>query len=305
MGNISFRNNLGPEHIPKEIFNKIYEGFYDDRKKYPKSDPRNYVCKIILNGSYGLSKEQNSFLFDVAWQLGITVNGQLLLTYLTEKLYEAIPESFIIFENTDGVMARIPRKDLHKIQTICDDVEEFCNIPLEAMECDKVIVRDVNNYINVISSKKNKVKAKNYPELILDGEECLQSYGIYDYCKRVKIQGKDTLVSNKFHENVADEKVEQKMTRYYISNKGVQLIKKMPPLATKKGELDKYQEEYPNQTMLWDIDEFKVIPDRRNQVEAGVYTTVFNKYKTKEFSEYNINTSYYIDECYKIINAIN
>ena len=344
---ISFRNNLGPDHIPKEIFNKIYEGFYDDRKKYPKSDPRNYVCKIILNGSYGLSKEQNSFLFDVAWQLGITVNGQLLLTYLTEKLYDAIPESFIIFENTDGVMARIPRKDLHKIQTICDDVEEFCNIPLEAMECDKVIVRDVNNYINVISSKKNKVKAKgvfevdkdwhkdhsmrivpiavanyfingvtpeqtirhhhvrkNYPELILDGEECLQSYGIYDYCKRVKIQGKDTLVSNKFHENVADEKVEQKMTRYYISNKGVQLIKKMPPLATKKGELDKYQEEYPNQTMLWDIDELKVIPDRRNQVEAGVYTTVFNKYKTKEFSEYNINTSYYIDECYKIINAI-
>ena len=95
------------------------------------------------------------------------------------------------------------------------------------------------------------------------------------------------------------------MTRYYISNKGVQLIKKMPPLATKKGELDKYQEEYPNQTMLWDIDELKVIPDRRNQVEAGVYTTVFNKYKAKEFSEYNINTSYYIDECYKIINAIN
>ena len=42
-----------------------------------------------------------------------------------------------------------------------------------------------------------------------------------------------------------------------------------------------------------DIDELKVIPDRRNQVEAGVYTTVFNKYKTKEFSEYNINTSYY------------
>ena len=97
---VSFKNGLHPEHIPGKVFNKIYEGFYTERKKYPKSDPRNAVCKLILNGSYGLSKEQNSFLYDVAWQLGIVINGQLLLTYLTEKIYEKIPNTFIIFENT-------------------------------------------------------------------------------------------------------------------------------------------------------------------------------------------------------------
>lgn len=329
------------------MFNKIYEGFYEDRKKYPKSDPRNYVCKIILNGSYGLSKEQNSFLFDVAWQLGITVNGQLLLTYLTEKLYEAIPKAFIIFENTDGVMVKIPREDLNKIQEICDKVEKFCKIPLEYIECDKVIVRDVNNYINLIDSKKNKVKAKGvfeidkdwhkdhsmrivpisianyfingvtpeqtishhhtrkkYPELILDGENPIEGYGIYDFCKRVKIQGKDTLVSNEFHKNKDGEIVQQKMTRYYISNGGVQLIKKMPPLTKKKGEMDKYQEEYPNQFTLWDINKYKIIPERRNQIEVGQYVTVFNKYEEKKFNEYDINKQYYIDEAWKIINAI-
>ena len=48
---ICFRNNLHPEHIPPKVFNELYEGFYKERKNYPKSDPRNYVLKIILNGS--------------------------------------------------------------------------------------------------------------------------------------------------------------------------------------------------------------------------------------------------------------
>ena len=48
---ISFRNKLHPEHIPEPIFSSIYEGFYKDRKLYDKKDPRNYVLKIILNGS--------------------------------------------------------------------------------------------------------------------------------------------------------------------------------------------------------------------------------------------------------------
>lgn len=50
---LTFKNNLHPHHIPEKVFNEIYEGFYHERKKYPKSDPRNYVLKILLNSSYG------------------------------------------------------------------------------------------------------------------------------------------------------------------------------------------------------------------------------------------------------------
>lgn len=294
-----------------------------------------------------MSKEQNSFLFDVAWQLGIVINGQLLLTYLTEKIFEKIPDTFIIFENTDGILVKIPKKDLHHIDTICKEVEAFSKIGLEYETCDQVIVRNVNNYINIIDKKKNKVKVKgvfevdkdwhkdhsmrivplaianyfingvtpeqtlkyhhtrtSYPELILDGDKPIQAYGIFDYCKRIKIKGKDRLISNQHHVNVVEERDEQKMTRYYISNEGSQLIKIMPPLKSRKGEMDKYRLDIPNQLELFDIDDYKKIPDRRSEIEAGHLSTVFNKFEKKEFEKYDIKDSYYLEECWKVIHSI-
>ena len=145
---------------------------------------------------------------------------------------------------------------------------------------------------------------KDYPELILDGDECVKAYGVFDFCKRVKIRGNDQLLSNRFHDNILGENKEQKMTRYYISNQGVQLIKQMPPLKTKIGDMDKYIKEYPNEPYMFDINEFKVVPKRRNELEAGLYSTVFNKYVSMSYDQYNINESYYISEAYKVIDVI-
>lgn len=156
---LSFRNNLHPEHIPEPIFSKIYEGFYKERQNYPKSDPRNYVLKIILNGSYGLSKDKYAFLYDPKWQMAICINGQLILTKLTELVFEhCIITPTIIFENTDGAMYRIHRSDINNLNKACKIMENICNIPLETQECQKIIARDVNNYINIIDSKNIKFK---------------------------------------------------------------------------------------------------------------------------------------------------
>ena len=57
--NLSIRNNWAPGHINKEAFCEIYESFFEDRKKYSKKDPLNYVYKILLNSTYGLSNEDN------------------------------------------------------------------------------------------------------------------------------------------------------------------------------------------------------------------------------------------------------
>lgn len=64
----------------------IYESFYKERLKYPKKDPRNYLFKIILNSAYGLSNEENSYLYDPLFTMQITINGQLLLTRLLEMI---------------------------------------------------------------------------------------------------------------------------------------------------------------------------------------------------------------------------
>ncbi len=47
--NLAIRNKWAPAHLPEEEFCNLYEWFFEERKKIPKKDPKNYVYKIILN----------------------------------------------------------------------------------------------------------------------------------------------------------------------------------------------------------------------------------------------------------------
>jgi hypothetical protein len=62
--NLAIRNGICAQHLPKDIFLNLYEGFFNERKGIPKSDPRNYILKILLNAAYGLSNDKYSFLKD-------------------------------------------------------------------------------------------------------------------------------------------------------------------------------------------------------------------------------------------------
>lgn len=336
---ISFRNKLHPEHIPEPIFSKIYEGFYKDRKLYDKKDPRNYVLKIILNGSYGLSKDKYAFLYDPKWQLAICINGQLLLTLLTERIVEACKiEPTIIFENTDGCMIKIHKSDINKVKEACKQVETICNIPLEAQLCEKIIIRDVNNYINIISDNNIKFKGcfeidrdyhKNHSKRIvpialanyfinnisvedtiynhLKGVEYsfAKNYDIYDFCLGAKMKGKNELVQRYWKGYELMEDPLSKMNRYYISNTGIELIKKLPPLEKHfLTETDKYKLKFDDQQLnIFDfIEDVKVdAEDRDENLEAGYKCTLFNKYKEYK---YDLNYDYYIKECYSIIDKL-
>jgi len=48
----NFLFGVCPEHLPKEIFNPLYKGFFTQRQTIPKSNPMNYVLKIILNSTW-------------------------------------------------------------------------------------------------------------------------------------------------------------------------------------------------------------------------------------------------------------
>ena len=336
---LSFRNKLHPAHIPEPIFSKIYEGFYKDRKLYDKKDPRNYVLKIILNGSYGLSKDKFAFLYDIMWQLAICINGQLILTLLTEYIFQLCnKEPQIIFENTDGAMYKIHRSDLENLKNACKIVEDIVNIPLEIQECQKIIAKDVNNYINIISKDNIKFKGcfeidrdyhKNHSKRIvpialanyylndisidntihshLDKTQYsfAENYGIYDYCIGAKMKGSNSLIQRYWKAHDLMEDSLPKMNRYYISNTGVELIKKLEPLA--KNHLtttDKHKEKVDrNQMNIFDIiDDVKIEPSNREEnLEAGYKCTLFNKYKEYK---YDLNYDYYINECNKVINAL-
>jgi hypothetical protein len=69
--NLAIKNKWAPAHLPKEEFCEQYEWFFIERKKIPKKDPKNYVYKIILNSTYGLSNDKNSFLYDPEFTMRI------------------------------------------------------------------------------------------------------------------------------------------------------------------------------------------------------------------------------------------
>lgn len=156
--NLAIKNGFHPEHLPKEQFIELYEWIFEERKKIPKSDPKNYVYKIILNSTYGLTGDENSFLYDPKMTMQITINGQLSLSMLYEMICEEIPDARPLMQNTDGLETMIPTSAVNKYMDICARWEQITKLSLEHDQYKKMIIRDVNNYIAI--TKDDKVKCK-------------------------------------------------------------------------------------------------------------------------------------------------
>ena len=272
--------------------------------KIPKSDPKNYVYKIILNSTYGLSGDENSFLYDPKFTMQITVNGQLLLSMLYEMLLEAIPDAKPLMQNTDGLEMMIPMNDVSTYMKICQQWELMTKLQLEHDEYTKMIIGDVNNYMAV--NKKGKVKCKGrfewedldkkavatlhknksfliIPKAIhayfihgIKPEDFLDSnQNIFDYCAGVKAKGGWWYEGRDFINNQEVKNKLKKIVRYYVSKQGTKLLK-----CHNDG--------------------------RELQVEAGKWRQVVMNELINEpvFDNYNIDKSYYLESIYKEINQI-
>ena len=209
--------------------------------------------------------------------------------------------------------------------------------------CEKIIARDVNNYINIIDEKNIKFKGcfeidrdfhKNHSKRIvaialanyyINGKSCdetiieylndttdfnfAKNYGIYDFCLGSKMKGQNKLFKRDIRDfSVCDTSL-SKMNRYYVSNEGSELIKKLPPLDKNKlTDTEKVKLINPDQVNLFDFIEDTVTiepKDRETNIESGWKCTIFNKYiEKKHNNEYDVNYDYYINECNKIINAV-
>ncbi len=296
--NLAIRNKWAPAHLPQKEFYDLYEWFFEERKKIPKKDPKNYVYKIILNSTYGLSNDKNSFLYDPEFTMKITINGQLSLTMLYEMICEEIPGAIPLMQNTDGVETMIPKDQVDKYMEICKRWEELTSLQLEHDKYSKIILGDVNNYIAITEDGKAKCKGrfdfenlalhKNKSFLIIpkaifnyfvNGIEPIEylktQKNIFDYCGGVKIKG-----DWKFYEHslVNGNYVKQPLQhtiRYYISHKGSKIIK----------------------TNLTD--------HREIQIEAGKWMqSTMIDYVEKDIEDYDINYDYYLENIEKEINSL-
>jgi hypothetical protein len=236
--------------------------------------------------------------------MSITVNGQLLLVMLSEWIYEYGVELCQL--NTDGILIYCPKDKIDGVRKLCDKWEELTQLSLDFDYFDKIVQRDVNNYIGKYDMEKmgieDEQKAYKYkgsfeidkdyhkdhsmrivPIAIsnyffndIKPEDTINNHkDIYDFCILSKMTKGWHLENRRITDN-GDYVIEklQKTNRYFISNKG--------------GTLMKCHED-----------------GRENNLHVGTKVTIFNNvYDVKEFNDYNVNYNFYISKAWKEINNI-
>jgi hypothetical protein len=310
--NLAIRNKICAEHLPKEIFLNLYEGFFNERRNIPKSDPRNYILKILLNAAYGLSNDKYSFLRDRQVTLTICINGQLLLTQLMEDIILQIPDAKLIMMNTDGFEVKIPKAFESIYNNICNKWQKLTNLELEFIDYNKMIISDVNNYIAVDVNGKIKTKGKyEYKNIPLHKNKshsiipkAVHDYWVYNTPVETTIKNHTNIFN--FCAGVKSKKSEQKGNAHYQMWKVVkgQIVKEKLSktvryfISKKGGTLIKFYE-------TGDFEQVEAPVTNGKQIIKDWKITYFNKsYKLDNFEDYNIDYSYYISKAKKWINDI-
>ena len=324
--NLSIRNKWAPGHIDKEAFCEIYESFFEDRKKYSKKDPLNYVYKILLNSTYGLSNEANSFLKDSLFTMRITCNGQLLLVMLMEELCESIPGARPLMVNTDGGEIIIPREYESLYHEICQKWEDLTKLQLEFEVYDKLIIPDVNNYIGIFAGKEitkeeahKKIK-EDFPKPLIKKNKA-GKYFLFNTKGKGRFEVDKPLHKNKsfrikriafynyFVHNQSPEKTLEENKNIFDYCAGTRAIGgfKFNLTCYSDGELDTVSAQ---KTLRYYISNkgckiLKVKDDKVIKIEASkVLERIMNKFEDKPFEEYGIDKKFYLTEINKEIQKI-
>lgn len=124
-----------------------YAEIIDLRLKYKKEkNPLQEPLKIILNATYGSSKDQYNQLYDPLMANNICVNGQLLLLDLLEHL-ESVPSYRLVQSNTDGLIIKIDEQDFDLVDDVCYEWETRTGMTLGFDYIKEIHQGDVNNYL--------------------------------------------------------------------------------------------------------------------------------------------------------------
>jgi DNA polymerase len=142
-----------------------FKGIRDHRieLKHAK-DPRQKALKLVVNGTYGASKDKFNALYDPRQANMVCVNGQLMLIDLMHKLKCGVGAE-IIQSNTDGVLIRMPDDfdggpDVFydRVDDVAYEWERRTGMSLEFDEFTRVYQKDVNNYVLVAADGSMKTK---------------------------------------------------------------------------------------------------------------------------------------------------
>lgn len=283
---IAVVNGLYPEHLGlefAEVYNNDIVAVRLAEKSKPDGDKTIIAgLKEAANSVYGKSNDDYSWLKDYQYTLATTINGQLMLTMLAEKLMN-IGE--LIQINTDGLTLKMKKTNLETYNQICKEWEEKTKLTLEYANYSKMIIKDVNNYIAVYTNGKTKCKGsfefenlplhKNKSALIIrialfnyfvkgiDVEETIKNHtNIYDFCIGVRNKADSKFMYLDKNANNFDL---PKTLRYYISTSGVVIKKRFNDGRTH------YLDVHPLKGKTWYQTLATNIKDAKNNINYSFY----------------------------------
>jgi hypothetical protein len=282
--NLAIRYKFRPDHLGED-FTKTYSKLYEDRMK-STTPIANNALKEALNSVFGKSNSIYSPLYDPKMMYSITVNGQLLMAMLAERM-ELNGAGTVVMTNTDGMEVKVSNYDQY--ERTLEGWKKFTKMPVATTAYKKLMIKDVNNYIGI--GMGDKVKSKG--AYVIDKEwnkdpsmriaaiavqnwfvhgtkidtsvrECRNVEDFYMF-KRSKT-GKMVLI-----DNYGNEQDAPKTIRYLITNVGFTLMQ----------ETDKI----------------------RSKVHSKGYVTIMNNLD-EAIENYHINYKWYILEAKKLVVAI-
>ena len=169
-----------------------FKGIRDHRieLKHVK-DPRQKALKLVVNGTFGASKDKFNALYDPRQANMVCVNGQLMLIDLMHKLVRDTGAE-IIQSNTDGVLIRMPDgfeggpdAFYDRVDDVAYEWEHRTGMGLEFDEFTCVYQKDVNNYVLVAADGSVKTKGAYVKKLgPLDCDLAVVNKALVDYMVR-------------------------------------------------------------------------------------------------------------------------
>lgn len=110
--------------------------------------------KLPLNAYTGCLRAPFNPLYDNLCGFSICSTGQMFLLQLAHDLKE-VPTVEICELNTDAVMFMVDEEYVEQTTKVLDDWQKLTGLELEEDNIKKMIMRDVNNYVEIVEVKDN------------------------------------------------------------------------------------------------------------------------------------------------------
>lgn len=262
--------------------------------------------KIVANaGIFGKMGSEKSFLCDKKAMYQVTINGQLFLLMLIEKL--ELAGIHVISANTDGIVTIVPRELEQTADDICHWWEKHLGLELEFTYYTKYVTEGVNSYLTVKRGGSSKFKGRMNPKMFLEDlskgynspivAKCVTEYfingtpvmetlrnakSILDFCRTQNVNHKYRLEFTHVVDGKIRTDVVQRNTRFYISFTGGTLMKV--------------------ESMGWNERNEEQV--KKSSLCAGQRVSICNTVDDTDISELNVNYLYYYNEAMAIIEPI-